>query len=128
MLLGAEMLTGTLMLAMVAAGAGSAAIVAGLGGAPLWQVVALVVVSLVMTVVVRPLAMKGESRKPELRSGVEALRGADAIVVDPVSPDGGLVRIGADVWSARPYDGDSTYEPGERLMVLEIQGATALVG
>ena len=127
-LLGAEMLTGTLMLAMVGAGAGAAAIVAGLGAAPVWQVVAFVVVSLVMAVVVRPLAIKGKSPVPELRTGVEALRGADAIVVEAVSPDGGLVRIGADVWTARPFDGDSTYAPGDRLMVLEIQGATALVG
>lgn len=127
-LLGAEMLTGTLMLAMVAAGAGAAAIVAGLGAATVWQVAAFVVVSLVMIVVVKPLAITGRTQAPELRTGVEALRGEDAIVVDAVSPDGGLVRIGADVWSARPYDGDSTYPPGERLMVLEIQGATALVG
>jgi membrane protein implicated in regulation of membrane protease activity len=31
------------------------------------------------------------------------------------------------VWSARAYDGDSVFVVGQRVHVLEIDGATALV-
>jgi hypothetical protein len=31
------------------------------------------------------------------------------------------------VWTARPYDEDETFEPGQRVQVLQIRGATALV-
>jgi membrane protein implicated in regulation of membrane protease activity len=31
------------------------------------------------------------------------------------------------VWTARPYDEDDVYEPGIRVEVVKIQGATALV-
>ncbi len=37
------------------------------------------------------------------------------------------VRIDGEVWTARPYDEDETYEPGQRVSVLQIRGATALV-
>jgi len=31
------------------------------------------------------------------------------------------------VWTARAYDEDAVYEPGARVEVLKIEGATALV-
>jgi membrane protein implicated in regulation of membrane protease activity len=37
------------------------------------------------------------------------------------------VKLGGEVWSARSYDGDRAFEPGQRVSVLEIKGATALV-
>ena len=33
-----------------------------------------------------------------------------------------------EVWSARSYDGASTYAAGQTIAVLKIEGATALVG
>jgi membrane protein implicated in regulation of membrane protease activity len=45
-----------------------------------------------------------------------------------VSADGGRVRLGGEVWSARTYgDDDAVFEPGSRVDVLKIEGATALV-
>jgi membrane protein implicated in regulation of membrane protease activity len=31
------------------------------------------------------------------------------------------------VWTARPYDEDAVFEPGARVDVMKIDGATALV-
>jgi membrane protein implicated in regulation of membrane protease activity len=44
-----------------------------------------------------------------------------------VDRDGGTVRLAGEVWSARSYDEDHAFEPGARVEVLEIDGATALV-
>ena len=41
--------------------------------------------------------------------------------------NGGCVKIGGEVWSARAYDEDEVMEPGTRVDVLKIDGATALV-
>jgi membrane protein implicated in regulation of membrane protease activity len=38
-----------------------------------------------------------------------------------------MVKIGGEVWSARAYDDDHVIEPGARVEVLKIDGATALV-
>jgi membrane protein implicated in regulation of membrane protease activity len=44
-----------------------------------------------------------------------------------VDGNGGQVKIGGEVWSARAYDEDRVIEPGTRVEVMEIDGATALV-
>jgi membrane protein implicated in regulation of membrane protease activity len=38
-----------------------------------------------------------------------------------------MVKIGGEVWTARPYDEEQAFEPGTRVEVLKIEGATALV-
>jgi membrane protein implicated in regulation of membrane protease activity len=37
------------------------------------------------------------------------------------------VRIAGEVWTARPYDDDAVIEPGAKVDVFEIRGATAVV-
>jgi membrane protein implicated in regulation of membrane protease activity len=37
------------------------------------------------------------------------------------------VKIGGEVWTARPYDEDQVIEPGAKVDVFVIKGATALV-
>jgi membrane protein implicated in regulation of membrane protease activity len=39
----------------------------------------------------------------------------------------GCVRLDGEIWTARAYDDDEVFEPGTRVQVLEIRGATALV-
>ena len=48
-------------------------------------------------------------------------------MLERVDGDGGQVKIGGEVWSARSYDEDQAFEPGTRVEVLKIDGATALV-
>jgi membrane protein implicated in regulation of membrane protease activity len=56
-----------------------------------------------------------------------ALIGRQATVLERVSGAGGAVKLEGEIWSAKPYDEDDVIEPGTRVHVLEIRGATALV-
>jgi membrane protein implicated in regulation of membrane protease activity len=56
-----------------------------------------------------------------------ALVGNTALVVARVDGHGGQVKIGGDLWSARSLDGHHVIEPGARVTVMDISGATALV-
>ena len=49
------------------------------------------------------------------------------MVLERVDRDGGQVKIGGEVWTARAYDEDESFEPGARVEVMKIDGATALV-
>jgi membrane protein implicated in regulation of membrane protease activity len=55
------------------------------------------------------------------------LVGGRATVLERVDASGGQVKIGGEVWSARAYDEDDAFEPGARVEVMKIDGATALV-
>jgi NfeD-like. len=48
-------------------------------------------------------------------------------VLDEVSGQSGSIKLGGEVWSARPYDEDDVFAPGARVQVVQIRGATALV-
>ena len=61
------------------------------------------------------------------RTGTAALVGAKAVVLQRVDTNGGRVRIGGEEWSARAYLDDQVLEPGTRVEVVKIEGATALV-
>jgi len=39
----------------------------------------------------------------------------------------GCVKIDGEVWTARSFDEDEVIDAGERVQVVEIRGATALV-
>lgn len=129
-----EILTLDLILAMLAGGAVASGIVAALHeagvprtGAVMQGVVALVV-ALVGLLVLRPVALRHLKRTPQVRTGVARLVGADAVVLEEVGPQGGRIRLDGEVWSARSYDGSSVFESGSGVSVLQIDGATALVG
>jgi membrane protein implicated in regulation of membrane protease activity len=48
-------------------------------------------------------------------------------VVEQVTPHAGTVKLSGEIWTARAYDEDEVLEPGLRVTVMEIRGATALV-
>jgi membrane protein implicated in regulation of membrane protease activity len=65
---------------------------------------------------------------PTLRTGADALIGQRAVVLEPMSHHSpGRVKIGGDVWSAKPYDEDDQIEAGATVDVVSIKGATAYV-
>ncbi len=124
-----EMHTGGFFLAPFALGAGVAAIASAAGaGVPLALVVFLAV-SLLVLLTLRPLARRHRHIPPAIRTGAAALVGRDATVLERIANrDGvGCVRIDGEVWTARSYDEDETFDAGERVQVVEIRGATALV-
>jgi membrane protein implicated in regulation of membrane protease activity len=122
-----ETLTLDLFFAMMAVG-GLAALVAALAGAPFFlQVVVFSVVSLLMVLVVRPVALKHLNKGPaEQRTNVDRLIGESALVLEGVTGISGTVKIGGDTWSARSADG-SSIPAGETVSVTRIDGATAVV-
>jgi membrane protein implicated in regulation of membrane protease activity len=121
-----EMLTLDLFFIMLGGGA-LAGLVAAFAGADFWlQIVVFSVVSLLMIGFVRPVALKHLRSSPsDQRSNVERLIGESALVMEPVSANGGLVKIGGDIWSARSESGVLT--PGQHAVVRAIDGATAVV-
>jgi membrane protein implicated in regulation of membrane protease activity len=91
------------------------------------QVGAFALVSFALLVVVRPIAQRHLHTPSKIRTGVAALVGAEAEVVAAVDARDGRVKLSGEIWSARSYDGESAYQPGTVVRVVEISGATALV-
>ena len=123
----AELFSLDLVLLMMAVGAvvGMAAALVGLPFAI--QALAAVAAAVGMLALVRPNIVKRLHSGPELRLGHAALVGKQGVVVDEVSSQGGQVRIGGELWTARPYDDTAVIEPGAKVDVFEIKGATAYV-
>ncbi|MFG2549159.1 NfeD family protein [Streptomyces sp. NPDC048581] len=115
-------------LGMLAVGAVAAAAVAGLfGGDAVVQVVAFVVISTALIAVVRPIANRHRAQRPQLATGIEALKGKQAVVLERVDASGGRIKLSGEVWSARSLDTDRAYEVGQEVDVVDIEGATAIV-
>lgn len=115
-------------LGMFAVGAVAGAVVAGLGMGVVAQVVVFAVVSVALIAVVRPIAYRHQNQRPELRSGVDALKGRQAVVLERVDGgEGGRIKLGGEVWSARPLETGQVFDPGQQVDVVEIDGATAVV-
>jgi membrane protein implicated in regulation of membrane protease activity len=118
---------GMFFLGPVALAAIPAGIVALIGGAAWLQVLVFILGSLATLAIVRPIA-RAHLRMPTLtRTGTAALVGTRALVLERVDVNGGRVRIGGEEWSARAYMDDQVLEPGARVEVAKIEGATALV-
>jgi membrane protein implicated in regulation of membrane protease activity len=123
----AELLTTTLAFGLIAAAAVVAAVIGGLHlGLPL-QLIAFVVAAGAGLGFVRPIAIRHIKQPPPLRTGVAALVGRSAIVLEEVTDHSGRVRIDGEEWSSRAYDDSLVIPVGTKVDVLQIQGATALV-
>lgn len=125
----AEVLNLSFYLFPFAIGAAGAAVVDAVGGgaAPQWIVFA--VLTTLGFAVVRPIAKRHLHTPPLIRTGTGALVGRSAIVIERIANDQGMgsVRLDGEIWTARAYDEDEVLEPGARVQVIEIRGATALV-
>jgi membrane protein implicated in regulation of membrane protease activity len=122
-----EILTLGFFLGPIAIAAVLAAIVALAGGGTALQLVVFIVAAVASLGVLRPIARRHMRTPAQLRTGTAALVGAEAVVLERVDRDGGQVKLAGEVWSARAYDEDEVLEPGVRVHVMKIDGATALV-
>jgi membrane protein implicated in regulation of membrane protease activity len=124
----AEVFTGTFVLIMLAAGALAAAATAAVDG-DLWaQGLVFALVSALALILVRPVVKRRlDQGGPEAQIGLAAIEGSTGVVLERVDADQGLVKIDGEMWRARSFDGTEVYEPGERVRVLEVKGATAIV-
>ncbi|MGW0827273.1 NfeD family protein [Streptomyces sp. NPDC002845] len=114
-------------LGMLAVGAVAGAITAALGGGLVAQVVVFTIVSVALIAVVRPIAARQRAERPEHATGVDALKGKQAVVLERVDGMGGRIKLAGEVWSARALDTGQAYEVGQEVDVVEIEGATAIV-
>jgi len=123
-----EVLTpGLFFLGPIALAATAAAAAAALGGGWVVELVVFLAGSAASVGVLRPIARRHIRMPAAIRTGTAALVGASAVVVEEVDLNGGRVKIGGEVWSARALDESQVIPPGTRVQVAEIQGATALV-
>jgi membrane protein implicated in regulation of membrane protease activity len=124
-----EMHQGGFYLAPFAAGAALAAVVSLAGVGVLLSVVMFLAASTLVFGALRPVAHRHRRLGPSIRTGAAALVGRRAIVLERIANDEGVgcVKIDGEVWTARSYQEDEVIEAGERVEVVEIRGATALV-
>lgn len=124
-----EMHQGGFYLAPFALGAALAAVVGLLGVGVGLSAVVFVLGSAIVFGTLRPVARHHRRLPAPIRTGAAALIGRPAIVIERIANDEGVgcVKIDGEVWTARSYDEDEVIDAGERVEVVEIRGATALV-
>jgi membrane protein implicated in regulation of membrane protease activity len=124
-----EMHQGGFYLAPFAAGAALAAIVSLLGVGTGLSAVVFLVASGIVFATLRPVARRHRRLPPAIRTGAAALIGRKAVVLERISnhESVGCVKIDGEVWTARSFDEEEVFDAGERVEVVEIRGATALV-
>jgi membrane protein implicated in regulation of membrane protease activity len=127
-LAGAEVLTGDMFLLMLGGGALAAAGSSWLLAPPIWaDGVVFLVISVLLLVVVRPALRRRLTPGPGLPEPMKAMEGKSALVLDRVARHEGQVKVDGEVWTARPYNDNDVYEPGDLVTVMHIDGATAVV-
>jgi membrane protein implicated in regulation of membrane protease activity len=133
-----EMITLDFVFLMIAAGS-LGGLLSGLFGAP-WglQLLLAAVLSLLLLFFLRPPLLRALKRGGDpAKSNVDALIGMSGTVVATVSPTAGQVKLAVgETWTARlatlaPGSGAETAPaalvPGEHVIVVRIEGATAVV-
>lgn len=130
-----EMLSLDFVFLMLAIGS-LGGLISGLFGLPWWaQLVVAAVLSILLLFVLRPPLLHALRRGGDpAPSNVDALLGQEGRVVQTFGADGrGLVKLAnGEVWTSRLAASDvfattSDVQPGERVLVTAIEGATAVV-
>ena len=106
------------------AGGALIALIAAAVGGPLWlQIISFVVVSLLLLIFTRPVALK-YFNKDRVRTNVESLVGKQAVVLSKVDnlQGTGQVSVGGQEWSARSADDGQVLEQGDVVSIVAISG------
>ena len=124
-----EIVSLDLVLLMFAGGAVAGMTVALLGGATVLQMVAFIAISGLLLTVVRPIAKRHLTERTPLQlDGADSPIGRTAKVTREIDSSGGRIRMGADEWTARTQHSGETFAVGETVRILQVDGATAVVG
>lgn len=129
LVLGLLELTGLdFVFAMLVAGALSAALAAGLGFGFTVQAFVFALVSVVGLVVVRPWLRRWALRSsPSQPTNADALPGRTALTLTEVDDRGGQVKLQGETWSARAAVRGNRIPADSDVVVVRIEGATAVV-
>ncbi len=124
-----ELVSLDLVLLMFAGGALGGMAAALTGAAVVGQLAAFVAVSALLLFLVRPVARRQlEKGTPKQLDGVATVIGRTAKVTRPVDAHGGRIRVGADEWTARSQHSGERFAEGDVVRILQVDGATAVVG
>ncbi|MGO1545532.1 MAG: NfeD family protein [Gulosibacter sp.] len=113
------------MLTIAALGAASVALA---GGSLVVQVLVFVGISALLLIVVRPIALRKlrPAAATEL-TNVAAYIGRQGEILEITTNRTGLVKVIGEDWSARSVDPERTFQVGDIVRVVRIDGATAVV-
>jgi membrane protein implicated in regulation of membrane protease activity len=126
----AEAFTATLLIIFFAVGALAAGGAAALGAPLLVQVIVFALASGVSVAALRPVILRHAKSALETGDtpfGIEAMEGSHGTVVEEVDGEHGMIKLEGELWQARSFDGIEKYLPGERVRVVKVHGATAIV-
>ncbi|MEU0544961.1 NfeD family protein [Nocardia sp. NPDC005978] len=128
LLAAAEMLIGELTLLMLG---GAALVTAGVsavaGTSIVVDAVIFGVTAVALLLLVRPMLLRRYASPPTTPTGMDALPGKSAKVLETVDEHGGRVKLDGDVWSARPFDAQESYPEGTTVYVMRVDGAHVVV-
>lgn len=123
----AEIFSFTFYLILFAVSALGAAAVQALGFSLGWQIIVFVVLSLLLTIFLRPILKKTFIiKQTDHASNMDALAGQSGVVVETITNDQGLVRVNKEIWSARSIEGQAI-EVGSRITVVKVEGVKLIV-
>ncbi|MBR1866626.1 MAG: NfeD family protein [Lachnospiraceae bacterium] len=111
------------------AGGAFVAAIAGLVGANLIiQILCFIVVSVVLLMVTRPIALKYLDAKTE-KTNAEALIGQNAVVISGINniEGTGQARVNGMEWTARASEDSVVIAEGETVRIVDIQGVKLIV-
>jgi membrane protein implicated in regulation of membrane protease activity len=124
----AEMFSLDLILGMLALGALVGVVSALLGAGLAVSAILAAAASVACLALLRPSLLKQLRSGPELTLGHGKLVGQQGVVTQRITGlEAGRIKLGGEIWSAKPYDETLAIEPGSTVEVLEIRGATAYV-
>ncbi|MFF5292211.1 NfeD family protein [Paractinoplanes globisporus] len=126
----AEAFTATLLIIFFAVGAFAAAGAAALGAPLLLQVIVFALASGLSVGALRPIILRHAKTALETGDtpfGIEAMQGSHGTVMEEVDGERGMIKLEGEIWQARSFDGTEKYLPGERVRVVKVIGATAIV-
>ncbi len=126
-LFGVEMVSLDLIFLMIAIGSLAAAGASALGAPLVVQALVGGICALLLILVVRPIAIRHLHPAREIRTGTAALIGSQGEVLEYTDGRNGRVRLAGEIWSARALDTQGSFAPGDRVDVVRIEGATAVV-
>ena len=127
-LTGIEIITLGLATIWFAGGALAACIVALCHGPLLLQVIVFLLVSIVLLLFTRPVAMR-YLNKNRTKTNVDSLIGQEAVVLQEINniKAKGTVRINGMEWTARTAEGQEIIPSGEVVTVMKIEGVKLIV-
>ncbi|WP_291278941.1 NfeD family protein [Galactobacter sp.] len=124
--IGIEMLTLDLWFATMGLGA-AGGVITDLVGGDFWvQLLVFAVLTLILMIFLRPVALKHLQKPSATRTNVDALMGVQALVVETVTAQSGTAKIGGETWTARAPAG-VTIPSGSHAWVAGVSGATAIL-